>query len=69
MMPRINHPLILLFFFLTLTACGEEKVNDENLEEPKEPVALTLEREKVSLMPGETVSVKITSGNEQYRVK
>lgn len=70
MIPRINHPSILLFcFFLTLTACGEEKVNDENLEEPKEPVALTLEREKVSLMPGETVSVKITSGNEQYQVK
>lgn len=69
-MLRINYGSIWLFIIaLSFIGCGEDKVNEENLKEPIEPVALTLEREKVSLIPGESVTVKITSGNEQYQVK
>lgn len=62
--------LLLFITSLFIIGCSdEEKVNGDNKDDQINPVSLTLEREKASLLPGETISIKITNGNEKYTVK
>ncbi len=69
MREKIYSFILFLVVTLFITGCGDdEKANELTDEKPKEVVALKLEREKVSLIPGESISIKIISGNDNYKV-